>query len=117
MGEWARARKDNKINVDRLVILVLVRLVFIRAKHLYSKKEKRPADAASAMKCESAGVFALNVAPLLCGDADGVIAAGEDPTVGAEVAARASAEDSTDSETEGSGADISVEDSVVDSES
>lgn len=104
------------MSVDKLVILVLMRSVFIRAKQLYSKKEKRPADAASAMKCESAGMFALNVAPLLCGDDDGVVAAGEEVTVGAEVAARASADDSTDSETEGPG-DISVEGSVVDSES
>lgn len=93
-------------------------MVLIQAtKQLYSKKAKRPADAPNAMKCESAGVFTLNNAPLLCGDDDGAMAAEDGATTGVEVlAARASAEDSTVTE-EASGVDVSVvEDSVADSE-
>ena len=66
------------------------------------------------MKCESVGVFALNIAPLLCGDDDGVMAAVEDARAGVVVAVRASTENS--GVTEGPGADISSEDSVADSE-
>lgn len=91
-----------------------MRLVFIPAKQLYRKKARRPADAASAIKCGSTGIFALNIAPLLCGDDGGVGEAVEYATADVEAAVRASTEGSAG--TNVSGADTSIEDSVADSE-